>query len=87
MGSSCISHMIWGLDEVLTEFLHELCKRLLECCKYTERLAQAALRQHTAIQHMNQIKTHSERHSGEGKKEVDPQCFGVPRWGQAGCLQ
>lgn len=36
MGSSCISHMIWGLDEVLTEFLHELCKRLLERCKYTE---------------------------------------------------
>lgn len=36
MVSSCISHMIWGLDEVLTEFLHELCKRLLERCKYTE---------------------------------------------------
>lgn len=36
MVSSCISHMIWGLDEVLTEFLHELCKRLLERRKYTE---------------------------------------------------
>jgi len=36
MVSSCISHMIWGLDEVLTEFLHELCNRLLERCKYTE---------------------------------------------------
>lgn len=89
MVSSCISHMIWGLDEVLTAFLHELCKRLLERCKYTEA-QRDLLKQPSDNPLPSDTRTKSKptpkgRESlmlGRESKERIPVLW-VPRWGHA----
>lgn len=76
MVSSCISHMIWGLDGVLTEFLHELCKRLLEHCKYTE--AQRGLLEQPSDNPLPADTRSKSKPSPKGRES----CAGEGKWGE-----
>lgn len=86
MVSSCISHMIWGLDEVLTAFLHELCKRLLERRKYTE--AQRDLLKQPSDNPLPSDTRTKSKPTPKGRESLmlgreSEERIPVPRWGHA----
>lgn len=83
--------MIWGLDEVLTEFLHELCKRLLEGCKHTEaqrdlfrQPSDSALPADTPTS-LQPAPEGSDSSPGEGKRAGPPSAVGAGGDVRAAC--